>query len=309
MARLSVGFEKLHTKLSGWRRLAILNISAMVILTLLLCGFTVASILKTDLSETYNGVYNHQASRGDAVRNTFLFHSSLCREPTARNINTALHLIVNAVSSAVLASSNFFSQVLSSPSRAEVDVSHARGRSLDVGVLSWRNALGLSPFKTVAWVALLVTSLPLHLLFNSAILQSADSDGSHAQDGGNCYVGVSNPLLLTVTLACLVKVIICVMIVWVLGPQESLVTPGDAVASFISVPDSYTADRLELLVKHPKHKADSGSPILWRYTPLRRSSCISRWTWTYTYAFFVACILDAAGVLGKEYEMIKNDEM
>lgn len=108
---------------------------------------------------------------------------------------------------------------------------------------------------------------------------------------------------------CLVKVIICVMIVWVLGPQESLVTPGDAVASFISVPDSYTADRLELLVKHPKHKADSGSPILWRYTPLRRSSCISRWTWTYTYAFFVACILVAAGVLGKEYQMIKNDEM
>lgn len=133
--------------------------------------------------------------------------------------------------------------------------------------------------------------------------------GSHAQDSGDCYVGVSNPLLLTVTLACLVKVIICVMIVWVIGPQESLVTPGDAVASFISVPDSYTTDRMDLLVKHSKHKADSGSPILWRYTPLRRSSCISRWTWTYTYAFFVACILAAAGVLGKEYEMIKNDEM
>ncbi|CAN9355353.1 unnamed protein product [Alternaria alternata] len=184
MARLSGGFQKLHTKLSGWRRLAILNIGAMVLLTLLLCGFTVASILKTDLSEIANEGYNYdEASRGDAVRNTFLFHSSLCTEPTARNVNTVLHLIVNAVSSAVLASSNFFSQVLSSPSRAEVDVSHARGRSLDVGVLSWRNALGLSPFKTVAWVALLVTSLPLHLLFNSAILQSADSDGSHAQDG------------------------------------------------------------------------------------------------------------------------------
>ncbi|CAN9081870.1 unnamed protein product [Alternaria alternata] len=155
MARLSGGFQKLHTKLSGWRRLAILNIGAMVLLTLLLCGFTVASILKTDLSEIANEGYNYdEASRGDAVRNTFLFHSSLCTEPTARNVNTVLHLIVNAVSSAVLASSNFFSQVLSSPSRAEVDVSHARGRSLDVGVLSWRNALGLSPFKTVAWVAL-----------------------------------------------------------------------------------------------------------------------------------------------------------
>jgi hypothetical protein len=310
MVRFSGCFPKVHTKLSGWRRLAILNIGAMVLLTLLLLGFTVASILKTDLSQIDNAGFNyHEASRAEAMRNTFLFHSSLCREPTARNINTVLHLIVNAVSSAVLASSNFFSQVLSSPSRAEVNVSHKRGKSLDVGVLSWRNALGLSPFKTVAWVALLITSLPLHLLFNSAILQSVDSTGSSAKDSGDCYVGVSNPLLLTVTLVCLMKVIICVMIVWVLGPQESLVTPGDAVASFISVPDPYTAERLDLLVKHPKHKADSGSPVLWRYTPRRRESCISRWTWIYTYAFFVVCILAAAGVLGKEYQMIKNGEM
>jgi hypothetical protein len=247
-----------------------LNIGAMVLLTLLLCGFTVASILKTDLSKLYHGSFTwHEASRADAVRNTFLFHYSLCTEPTARNVNTALHLIGNAVSSAALASSNFF---LSGAQLAITCRSGyvARARKISrCWNLSWRNALGLSPFKTVAWIALLVTSLPLHLLFNSAILQSADSTGSHAQDGGNCYVGVSNPLFLTVTLACLVKVIICVMIVWVLGPQESLVTPGDAVASFISVSDSYTADRLELLVKHPKHKADSGSPILWQYTPLR----------------------------------------
>lgn len=89
---------------------------------------------------------------GATVHNGFLFHSSPCREPTAGNINIVLHLPVNAVSSATLASSSFFSQVLSSPSRVGVDISHAWGRSVDVGVLSWRNAPRLSHFNTVAWL-------------------------------------------------------------------------------------------------------------------------------------------------------------
>jgi len=310
MGRLNRCFPKLLPTLTGWRRLAILNIGAMTLLTLLLCGFTVAAILKTDLSLIGDANYGGpNSSRGSAVRNGFLFHASFCDKPTAGIINTVLHLIINAVSSAVLASSSFFSQVLSSPTRAEVDVSHARGRSVDVGVLSWRNALRLSPFKTAAWVALLITSLPLHVLFNSAIFHSVDSRGSHAQDGGTCYVGVSNPLLLTVTLACLAKVIICVVIVWVLGLQEPLVTPGDAVASFISIPDLSTAGRLDMLVAHPQHRFSIGDPILWRHTSRRRASCISRWTWAYTYAFFVACIVVPAGILGKEYQMIENDEM
>ena len=181
MARLKHCFPKLLPRLTGWRRLAILNIGAMTLLTLLLCGFTVAAILKTDLSQILeyrlNGDYV-LVDRRAAVGNGFLFHESPCRELTAGNINTVLYLLVNAVSSAILASSSFFSQVLSSLTRAEVDVSHARGRSVDIGVLLWRNALRLSRFKTVAWFALLITSLLLHLLFNSVILQSADAEVS-----------------------------------------------------------------------------------------------------------------------------------
>jgi hypothetical protein len=110
MARLSGCFPKLHTKLSGWRRLAILNIGGMVLLTLLLCGLTVASILKTDLSQISNdGIHNDNISRADAMRNIFQFYDSSCSERTAQNINTVLHLIVNAVSSTVLASSHRYS--------------------------------------------------------------------------------------------------------------------------------------------------------------------------------------------------------
>jgi hypothetical protein len=311
MARLNGCFPKHRTTISGWRRLAIWNIGVMILLTLLLCGFTVAAILKTDISQIDEPNFDssNDNGRGAAVRNAFLFHSSPCCEPTARIVNTVLHLLVNALSSAVLASSNFFSQVLSSPTRTEVDMWHAQGRSLDVGVLSWRNALRLSPFKTIAWVALLITSLPLHLLFNSAILQSVDSKASHQEDDAACYVGVSNPLLLTVTLAFLFKVVVCITFVWVLGRQEPLVTPGDAVASFISIPDPSTAGRLDLLVTPSRHGANSSNPILWQYTSLRRASYISRWTWACTYAFFTACIVAAAGFLGKEYQMVNNDEL
>jgi len=310
MGRLNRCFPKLLPTLTGWRRLAILNIGAMTLLTLLLCGFTVAAILKTDLSQISEYRLNGDhvlVDRRAAVGNGFLFHESPCREPTAGKINTALHLLVNAVSSAIMASSSFFSQVLSSPTRAEVDVSHAQGRPVDIGVLSWRNALRLSRFKTVAWVALLITSLPLHLLFNSVILQSADAEVSLQGDDAACYVGVSNPLLLTVTLACLVKVIICVTVVWVLGNQEPLVTPGDAIASFISSPDASTAGRLDMLTPASKHGAGSGNAILWRYTSLRRSSCLSPRTWKCTYMLFITCIVAAAGFLGKEYHMIQKE--
>ena len=299
MARLNRCFPKLLPTLTGWRRLAILNIGAMIVLTLLLCGFTVASILKTDLSRIYKPPYGEpETNRGAAVRNTFLLHTSDCGGSTPASISTVLPLIINGVSSAVLASSNFFSQVLSSPTRAELDIWHARGRSVDVGVLSWRNAMRLSPFKMVAWITLLITSLPLHMLFNSAILQST------------CELGISNPLLLAVTLACLVKVVICVIIVLVLGFQEPLVTPGDALASFISKPDPFTAGSLDMLLNHATHRANDGGPILWRYTSLRRASSVSRKTWAYTYAFFIACIVGAAGVLGKECQMlaIRNDD-
>lgn len=299
-------FNRYFPSLDGWRRSAILNIGAMVLLTLLLCAFTVTSILKTDISQIQSGSDDGQAA---AVRNAFLFHSSPCREPTARNINTILHLLVNAISSAVLASSSFFSQVLSSPTRAEVDTAHARGRSLDVGVLSWRNALYLSPFKTLTWSALFLTSLPLHLVFNSAILQSVDSKASNQNDDAACYVGVSNPLLLTVTLACLAKVAICMTVMWGLGFQEPLVTPGDAVASFISIPDPSTADRLDMLVIPSKEGTSSCTPISWQHTSLKRASFVSRWTWVCTYTLFTACIVAAVAFLGKEYQMLNNDEL
>ncbi|KAK7745100.1 hypothetical protein SLS62_009964 [Diatrype stigma] len=71
-----------------------------------------------------------------------------------------------------LASSNFFMQILNSPSREEIDAAHARGTWFGIGVSSVRNAFRVSTFKTWCWVALLISSIPIHLLFNSTIFET-----------------------------------------------------------------------------------------------------------------------------------------
>lgn len=49
-----------------------------------------------------------------------------------------------------------------------------------------------------------------------------------------CGVALSKPLLLIVLVSVLVKLIACVVAIYFLGSEELLVTPGDAIASFIS---------------------------------------------------------------------------
>ncbi|KAI1636537.1 hypothetical protein F4809DRAFT_650433 [Biscogniauxia mediterranea] len=56
-----------------------------------------------------------------------------------RAANLWLHLLLNVFSTIILASSNFFCQVLSSPSRCEVDSSHAEGTSMCIGIPSFSN--------------------------------------------------------------------------------------------------------------------------------------------------------------------------
>lgn len=63
-------------------------------------------------------------------------------------------------------------QVLNSPSREEVNAAHFKGSWLGIGVSSVRNVAHVSKFKTWSWVVLLLSSIPIHLLFNSSIFQT-----------------------------------------------------------------------------------------------------------------------------------------
>jgi hypothetical protein len=80
-------------------------------------------------------------------------------------LNTALHVLINALSTVLLSASNYTMQVLSSPTRAEVDTAHARGSWLDIGILSPRNLRGIAKKRAVLWLILAASSVPLHLLY------------------------------------------------------------------------------------------------------------------------------------------------
>ncbi|KAK0118615.1 hypothetical protein ONS96_011706 [Cadophora gregata f. sp. sojae] len=63
--------------------------------------------------------------------------------------------------------SNYTMQCLSSPTRSEVDVAHAMGKYMDVGLPSFRNLHGWK--KKILFTLLVVSTLPLHFLWNSAV--------------------------------------------------------------------------------------------------------------------------------------------
>jgi hypothetical protein len=97
---------------------------------------------------------------------TTLYVGSCTR--SSRNV-LILRLFINIVSTAVLTSSNFFLQLLTAPTRDDIDKAHRRARWLDVGIPSLRNLRFVSWFKLALWLLIAITSLPFHLLFNSSV--------------------------------------------------------------------------------------------------------------------------------------------
>lgn len=81
-----------------------------------------------------------------------------------RKLNTALHLVINVLSTILLATSNYAMQCLSAPTRADVDRVHGKNMWLDIGVPSVRNLWRLPRKRVVLWWLLAGSSVSLHLL-------------------------------------------------------------------------------------------------------------------------------------------------
>lgn len=150
-------FELLRLPSDGWRKTAVINTSIVGFFAIANVSTMIWSLSKSSVSE--NNVFR----KGD------------CDEISL--FNTLLHLLLNIASSLIIASSNFFMQVLNSPTRAEVDRAHARKQWLEIGVPSLRNVLNVSPYKSLAWLLFSLSSVPIHLLFNSSVF-TVDYSGS-----------------------------------------------------------------------------------------------------------------------------------
>ncbi|KAJ6130299.1 hypothetical protein N7512_003079 [Penicillium capsulatum] len=131
-------------------------------------GSVVVLLLNLILIAVAAGLSNKYAGHGFASRSAF--YRGSCT--VTKRWNIALHLIVNGLSTCILAASNYCMQSLVAPTREEIDDSHARRRWLDIGGASIRNLGVIGPYRLILWLVLLLTATPFHLLYNSMIFQS-----------------------------------------------------------------------------------------------------------------------------------------
>lgn len=75
-----------------------------------------------------------------------------------------IHLLINVLSTVLLGGSQYVMQCLCAPTRREINQAHFRGAWLDIGQPSLRNLRYIRRWKLVMWIALVLSSLPLHLL-------------------------------------------------------------------------------------------------------------------------------------------------
>lgn len=75
-----------------------------------------------------------------------------------------IHLLINVLSTLLLGGSQYIMQCLCAPTRREINLAHSKGVWLDIGQPSLRNLRFIRRWKLVVWVALVLSSLPLHLL-------------------------------------------------------------------------------------------------------------------------------------------------
>ncbi|KAL2067586.1 hypothetical protein VTL71DRAFT_2011 [Oculimacula yallundae] len=97
-------------------------------------------------------------------------HRDTC--PVVKWIGLWVHVAINVISTILLGASNYCMQCLCSPTRMEVNKAHARNTWLDIGIQSYRNLTKIRRSRAALWILLAASSIPLHLMFNSAIFVS-----------------------------------------------------------------------------------------------------------------------------------------
>ncbi|KAI1304446.1 hypothetical protein F5Y03DRAFT_169931 [Xylaria venustula] len=137
-----------------------------------------------------------------------------------------------------------------------------------------------------------------------------------------CKIGLSNALLLTVILSILVKVTTGGVLAWRL-PSASLVTPGDAIESFILYPDS-TTQGLGTLGILDAQKLEFGKRVTWSDTlypgytttlrprkwinsPRRLGSIIPYTAWLKTYSILFAGVILLSTGFGVSSQITQNN--
>lgn len=80
---------------------------------------------------------------------------------------TAFHVLINALSTILLSGSNYTMQVLSSPTRDDIEKAHSKHQWMELGVLSPRNMRAIPCKRTWAvYTAVIILNTPTSLVSN-----------------------------------------------------------------------------------------------------------------------------------------------
>ena len=126
----------------------------------LACATSVVVVLLINIGLTIYAATNPEYKMEEGVGTLY---SGSCDK--SKTIGLWLHLGINALSTMLLAGSNYTQQCLAAPTRSEVDASHERRRWMDIGVPSIRNLFRIKTERIFLWIAIGITSIPLHLLY------------------------------------------------------------------------------------------------------------------------------------------------
>lgn len=109
---------------------------------------TLAVVLRTIYSVASNGIGELYQGSCDKVQ----------------SYSSWLHLGINILSTLLLRASNLCMQLLSAPTRKELDQAHRAGQWMDIGVPSLRNLRRISKRRVATWAVLGISSLLFHFL-------------------------------------------------------------------------------------------------------------------------------------------------
>ncbi|KAF4919075.1 putative transporter [Colletotrichum viniferum] len=125
-------------------------------------------ILMTNFGFTIFAVASYGSSNGVG-----LIYQGDCSN--VKKLDQWLHLLINLLGTGMLSASNYCMQLQAAPTRANVDAAHAAKKWLDIGIPSLRNLRYLSNWRRASWALLALSSIPVHLIYNSAVFQSLSS--------------------------------------------------------------------------------------------------------------------------------------
>lgn len=131
----------------------------------LLFAFAAAIVLFLNVVLTIIAASIAYSKAGDQEFTSATLYRGKCS--TSKNWVRGLLFLINVLSTIMLAASNYCMQCLSAPSRKIVDNAHTQQKWLDIGVPSMKNLCFVGWRRCILWILLLISSLPIHLMFVS----------------------------------------------------------------------------------------------------------------------------------------------